>query len=189
MNKRDLQAGRTQEGLILITVLLFLSAIIVPAVMRRGYHPLVGILVFAGLYALFFTYLQIQHYLDGRKARDLPRQESLRATRSERRGFTVLELDGRLDLDAAGILRKELARLLDAGSKFLLLNLAEVRFIGPLGLGVLVEFAVKARTAGGALKLIQPSAQVRGVLESSRVAEAIEIYADEGEAVASIPRQ
>ena len=172
----------------LIVILIILSAVAAPIAKKLGYHPGVGVLAVLALYALYFIYLQIQDYLYQRQRNRLPPRESLTVTAREEHGVTVLDIDGALRLDNCDLLRSQLNQLLNAGKKSIVLDLARLRHIDAAGLGLLVRSCIGARATGGELKLAKPSGQVRRVLESTRLADAIEIYSDEEEAAASFAR-
>jgi anti-sigma B factor antagonist len=193
MDRKSSQGGFHEPEFVtvllaLATLLLLLSAITMPLAKRLGYHPVTGVLVVVGLCALYFIYVRIQLYFRELKENKDRRPEGSGVRLREKHGLTVLDVNGSLGLDNSEILRREFAQLLDAGNKSILLNFAKLRHIDAHGLSVLSGFAIKARAMGGALKLAQPSGQVRQVLEATRLAEAIEIYSDEDQAAASFAR-
>jgi anti-sigma B factor antagonist len=112
----------------------------------------------------------------------------LTITAREKQGITVLDLDGKLSLDNCQNLHDQTTRLLNAGNKAILLNLARLRHIDAAGLGTLLNFLAKARATGGELKLVNVTGEVHKILKATGVADTIEIYSDEEEAAASFTR-
>ncbi|MGW4500531.1 STAS domain-containing protein [Micromonospora sp. NPDC004336] len=92
------------------------------------------------------------------------------------RGCTVLEVRGELDMATSPQLRDGLQRLVDAGDRQVVVDLAGVGFIDSSGLGVLVMMFKTLRDVGGRLCLAAVQPAVRNVLAVTSVDRAIDVY-------------
>lgn len=68
-------------------------------------------------------------------------------------GITVFELEGRIDTEGAVDINLALQAAVSAGQHNMVLDMAEVRYIGSAGLRTLADVRTKNREAGGDLKL------------------------------------
>ncbi|MGC4806829.1 STAS domain-containing protein [Micromonospora sp. DT233] len=103
------------------------------------------------------------------------------------RGCTVLEVHGELDMATSPQLRKGLQRLVDAGDRQVVVDLAGVGFMDSSGLGVLVAMFKALRAADGRLCLAAVQPSVRSVLAVTSVDRAITVYDDVPAAEADAP--
>jgi anti-sigma B factor antagonist len=71
------------------------------------------------------------------------------------------------------------------GESQFVFNLEDVSRIDSSGVGVLVLILTSAKEAGGSLKLVNPSRQVKQVLQMCCVLPLFELFSDEQQAVAS----
>jgi anti-sigma B factor antagonist len=100
---------------------------------------------------------------------------------------TVLELSGLLSLGApyasgpeSGIVLGEQVRdLIDQGRTKLILNLAGVRFVDSSGAGQLAGAFTTARHRNAALKIAQPTSQVRNLLQITRLDSLMDVQETE----------
>ncbi|WP_189170650.1 STAS domain-containing protein [Pilimelia anulata] len=67
---------------------------------------------------------------------------------------TVLEVGGEVDVYTAPRLREELVRLIDSGTRRIVVDLGRVDFLDSTGLGVLVGAMKKLRAADGTFGLV-----------------------------------
>ena len=75
---------------------------------------------------------------------------SMKLTTREVSGVTIVDLSGKITLGEGGMaLREEVRKLLAAGSKKIVLNLAEVNYIDSSGLGELVSAYTAVKTPAG----------------------------------------
>lgn len=81
------------------------------------------------------------------------------------RGWSVVEIDGELDVCCVPRLREVLAR---AGSR-VVLDLSGVTFIDASGLGVLAAAADRASRRGGAVRVVGASRQVSWLVDLTRL--------------------
>lgn len=101
-------------------------------------------------------------------------------------GITVIYVhEERLDAHNSEELKQEMNRLFDSGTKQLLVDLKEVRFIDSSGLGVLVSGFKNASTRQGSLKLCALQSQVKSMFELTRLHRVFDIFQTVDEALES----
>jgi len=98
---------------------------------------------------------------------------------------TLVEVSGRIDSMNANQLGSVLSEQIDGGSLHLVLDLAQVDFMSSAGLRELVTALKKVKRAAGDMRLSQPSARVREVLEMAGLDTIFLIFDSQDEAVAS----
>jgi anti-sigma B factor antagonist len=92
------------------------------------------------------------------------------------RGCTVMQVRGELDMETAPQLRAGLQRLVDAGDRRVVVDLAEVAFMDSSGLGALVTVFRSLSEAGGRLSLAAVQPGVRSVLRITSVDQVVDIF-------------
>jgi anti-anti-sigma factor len=100
-------------------------------------------------------------------------------------GITRVLLDGRLDIQGAAAIDLKM-NVLAGSSKFLLVDLTNVSFLGSMGLRSIVVPAQAVRRRGGKVALFGPVPMVEEVLKASNIHEVIPIFHDLDAAVASL---
>jgi anti-anti-sigma factor len=97
----------------------------------------------------------------------------------------ILELTGRLIFDEDGdrLLRQQVAAVIAAGDRNILLDLHGVRQMDSGGVGTLVAVYLHALKRGGKLKLLRPSERVNRVLHMTHLESAFEVFEHEADAV------
>jgi anti-sigma B factor antagonist len=111
---------------------------------------------------------------------------SLDIREREREGIAVLDLEGRIAVGReAGSLREKVASLAAAGTKNIILNLAQVDYIDSTGLGALVMCATSLRKQGGALKLLDLNKRNLELLVLTKLATVFDLFTDEQDAINS----
>ncbi|HUI57401.1 MAG TPA: STAS domain-containing protein [Bryobacteraceae bacterium] len=104
----------------------------------------------------------------------------------EHEGVAILDLKGRITVGPeAGSLREKVGALNAAGTRNLVLNLADVDYIDSTGLGALVMCATTLRKAGGNVKLLNLNRRHIELLVMTKLATVFEIFTDEQDAVNS----
>lgn len=98
---------------------------------------------------------------------------------------TRVILDGRMDIQGAAAIDLKM-NVLAGSSKFLLLDLTNVSFLGSMGLRSIVLPAQTVKRRGGKMALLNPSPMVEEVLKASNIDEIIPIYHDLDAAVAAL---
>jgi anti-sigma B factor antagonist len=74
---------------------------------------------------------------------------------------------------------------LEAGTRDLLINLADVSTIDSSGIGELVSAYTTVTNRGGSLKLLNLPAKVRDILQITQLVTVFDIFDDEVDAIAS----
>ena len=98
----------------------------------------------------------------------------------------ILDIKGRLTVGPeATQLREQVSALAAAGSKNVILNLAEVDYIDSTGLGALVICATTLRKAGGDVKLLNLNKRNLELLVITKLATVFALFTDEQDAVNS----
>ncbi|MBN2623754.1 MAG: STAS domain-containing protein [Acidimicrobiales bacterium] len=87
-------------------------------------------------------------------------------------------LSGDLDIVTSDGVKRELARLVDAGHTALDLDLSDVGFVDSSGLGVLVAIHRHAASSGGALVLRSVPPQVQRLFEITRLGDLLTVDGD-----------
>ena len=80
----------------------------------------------------------------------------------------TMEVEGRLDLRAAGEVRLQAAAAIAAASGSLVLDLSAVEFIDSSGLGVLAGLQREAARLGGRLAIVVPRGSARQIFALTR---------------------
>ncbi|MGD0646781.1 MAG: STAS domain-containing protein, partial [Acidobacteriaceae bacterium] len=93
---------------------------------------------------------------------------------------------GKITLGEGGVtLRDEVRKLVAAGQKKIVLNLADVNYIDSSGLGELVSAYTAVKNAGGELKLLNLTSKVRDLLVITKLVTVFDVKDDEASAVSS----
>ncbi|HVO03819.1 MAG TPA: STAS domain-containing protein [Candidatus Cybelea sp.] len=101
---------------------------------------------------------------------------------TESAGRLVVALEGEIDLEQAGAVRRALLDSLKKG-RHVLVDLSQVTYIDSSGIASLVEGLQVARKQKNDLGLVAVSQRVRRVLELARLDKVFQIYADLAAAV------
>lgn len=107
------------------------------------------------------------------------------STESMEGGITRVFLDGRLDIQGAAAIDLKM-NVLAGSSRFLLVDLSNVSFLGSMGLRSIVVPAQAVRRRGGKVALFGPVPMVEEVLKASNIHEIIPIFHDLDAAVAAL---
>jgi anti-sigma B factor antagonist len=111
----------------------------------------------------------------------------LRITERSTGDIVVLHLDGHLVFDEGDrFLRERVTALVNAGSRFLLIDLHDVSYVDSGGIGALVEMYMHVMRAGGRLLLLRPSYCAERVLHITHLSSAFQVFGDEAAAVRSL---
>jgi anti-anti-sigma factor len=104
----------------------------------------------------------------------------------EQDGVTVLRLAGHLDSNTTPEFETQLFGVVDAGSRRILIDLAEVDFIGSVALRVFLMAARKLAPGGGTLVVCAPNEAVRDTLEVSGFSKLLQVFESHQEALAHL---
>ena len=111
---------------------------------------------------------------------------SVKLTTREIGGVTIVDTSGKLTLgEGTSSLRTTIRELVAAGSKRIVLNLADVTYIDSSGLGELIGAHTSVITAGGEMKLLNLAKRVHDLLKLTKLYTVFEVFEDEASAVAS----
>jgi anti-sigma B factor antagonist len=99
--------------------------------------------------------------------------------------MVIFVREERLDAHNSDELKVEMNRLFENGTKNLVVDLKEVRFVDSSGLGVLVSGFKNASTRQGSIKLSNLQAQVKSMFELTRLHRVFDIYQTVDEALES----
>jgi anti-sigma B factor antagonist len=92
----------------------------------------------------------------------------------------ILDLSGRITMgEGTLILRDQIQKLLRAGDRKVLLNLADVDYIDSSGLGELVTSFTTVRNQSGQLKLLNLTRRVQDLLQITKLLTVFEVFNNE----------
>jgi len=101
-------------------------------------------------------------------------------------GVTVLSPQGRIVIgDEVTALREKIKELLDAGTKNVLINMANVSYIDSTGVGALVGSFTSIRNQGGQMKLANLGQRVKDILLVTKLLTVFDVYDSEAEGTKS----
>jgi anti-sigma B factor antagonist len=98
-------------------------------------------------------------------------------------GIMVVAPRGDLDMAVADQMKRTLTKLVEDGSRKLLIDLGQVGYVDSSGMGALVASLKHARTLGGDLHLCALQDDVRAIFEMTRLNRAITIHGTRSEAL------
>lgn len=115
------------------------------------------------------------------------RDESLMVNYAVTNGWTVVEVDGDVDIHTAGLVRDAVYRLLEEGHDHFVLDLGFVTFIDSMGLGAIIAAAKRVLGRGGSLRIASASHRVFRVFEVTGLREAYEFHPSTDDATRAAP--
>jgi anti-sigma B factor antagonist len=99
----------------------------------------------------------------------------------------ILDLSGRITIgEGTVIVRDALHKLLNAGDRKFLMNLADVDYIDSAGLGELVMAFTRVRNEGGQVKLLKLTHRLRDLLQITKLLTVFDSFENETEALKSM---
>jgi len=111
---------------------------------------------------------------------------SLEIQQRDREGVLILDLNGRLTVGPeVSIFRDRMQKLIDTGSRQIVLNLQQVDYIDSTGLGALVLCYTSLQRAGGSVKLLNLSRRGIQLLVMTKLTTIFEVFDDEQNAINS----
>ena len=114
---------------------------------------------------------------------------SMKSTLRQVDSVTVVDLSGRITLGEGGTQLRELIReQLGKGTKFVLLNLADVTYIDSSGIGELVSAFTTVSNQGGQLKLLNLTKKVHDLLQITKLYTVFDVHDDEAKAITSFEK-
>ncbi len=110
----------------------------------------------------------------------------MQITERNNNGVTVLDLNGKILLgEGDDVVRDKVRSVIAAGSRKLLLNLADVPYVDSAGLGELVRCHTRVVQAGGSVKLLNLTARMQDLLQITKLVTVFETFESEDSAVGS----
>lgn len=91
-------------------------------------------------------------------------------------GMAVVDLAGAIRGPAAAAVTDSVRRLLDAGHRVIVLNLADVAAVDATGLGALWEASTASRASGGVLRLARVAERLSDLVVLTRLLTAFETF-------------
>ena len=114
----------------------------------------------------------------------------LKLTKRTVDGILAVECSGRIVFgEESSLLREEVKKAIQTGSKRIVLNLAEVSYIDSGGLGTLVALHTTAHNAGCAIKLASLTKRVGDVLQVTKLLTVFDVRGSEYEALEAFRRE
>jgi anti-sigma B factor antagonist len=107
----------------------------------------------------------------------------LRTQVSDVEEWTVVTVDGEIDVATSPTLRERLIGLVNEGSTRLVLDLEAVDFLDSTGLGTIVSVLKRTRTHGGDLRLVCTEARIRRLFEITGLDKALPLHASLDDAI------
>jgi anti-sigma B factor antagonist len=98
----------------------------------------------------------------------------------------IVDLQGKATIGRASeILNNQLRQLIDDGTNKILVNLTDVTQLDSSSISTIMRAFVSLKNRGASLKLLRPRPNVRLVLETLHLLDAIPVAEDEAQAIAS----
>jgi anti-sigma B factor antagonist len=102
---------------------------------------------------------------------------------------TVIRLDGNLmGGPDASFINSKLHELVEAGKRYVVLDLAGVQLMNSSGLGLLIGSVSALKNAGGALKIANASRKIQTLIAITKLSGVLESYPSVESAVASFKK-
>jgi anti-sigma B factor antagonist len=110
---------------------------------------------------------------------------SLEIQRREKEGITILDLNGRLVVGGASLLREKVNEEVVNNHNQIILNLKEVDYIDSTGLGTMVICFTTLQKSGGGLKLVNLNRRNIELMLLTKLSTVFQIFGADQEAVNS----
>lgn len=88
----------------------------------------------------------------------------------------IVDLEGEVDVYTSTQLKQDIARIIDEGVKFVVLNLSKVEYLDSTGLGVLIGSLKRLKENEGNLVIVSPSVRIMRVFEITGLFKIFHIY-------------
>lgn len=103
--------------------------------------------------------------------------------------YAILDLVGEVDAYTAGRFREIMLRVIEEGSKNIIVSMKNVEYIDSSGLGALVGGLKRVSEKNGRILIICDNPQVKKVFEITGLEKVFQIFPTEPEALQAISRQ
>ncbi|MCB1317611.1 MAG: STAS domain-containing protein [Leptospiraceae bacterium] len=111
----------------------------------------------------------------------------MKIDRREENGILILKLTGRFTLEQVPIMTEIVDSAIEAGDRFIILNMLNITDISSSGLGKIMGISRSLELRNGRLALAEPSPVVEYVLDLARMLDVFPVYRSEEEAIKSFP--
>ena len=115
------------------------------------------------------------------------RNESLMVNYAVVNGWTVVEVDGDVDIHTAPMVRDATIGLLDEGHSHLVLDLGFVTFMDSMGLGAVIALTKRIRERKGSLRIAAATSRILRVFDIAAMRDSYEFFPSADEATQSPP--
>jgi anti-sigma B factor antagonist len=109
-----------------------------------------------------------------------PMQIDLHQARGE---VTVVTPKGRLNVATAPLFRERVSKLVEAGTRQIVVDLGEVSFVDSSGIGALIGALKLVRQLGGDLRIARPNRNMQVLLDVTFLSQLLWPYGDVEEAL------
>jgi anti-sigma B factor antagonist len=113
-------------------------------------------------------------------------ENAMKLDRREHESIVIYDLDGDFDSRSAGEAKEQIRTAILNGDKSVIINLEGVSYIDSAGLGTLVSALKTAKENGGNVWLTGLTAQVKMVVELTRLHHVFDIYENLDQALAEL---
>ncbi len=96
--------------------------------------------------------------------------------REERKGLSVVELAGEIDVYTSPKVKDAVGALIDKGVYNLVIDLERVKYIDSTGLGVLIGGLKRVREHGGAVSLVCTNPQIKKIFDITGLVKIFGMY-------------
>jgi anti-sigma B factor antagonist len=103
-------------------------------------------------------------------------ESTMKIESREYEGIRIFDLDGDFDSRTAGDVKEEVRKVIISGKNNVIFNLENVMYIDSAGLGTLVSALKTAKEMGGNVWLAGLTAQVKMVIELTRLHQVFNVY-------------
>jgi len=100
----------------------------------------------------------------------------------------IVELVGEVDISSSRRFKDALSRGTGEGARRVIIDFAKVTFLDSTAIGVVVGGVKDMRALGGSLGIVCPEEDIRGIFETTRLNEILDIYLTRAEALAATKR-
>jgi len=95
----------------------------------------------------------------------------------------ILDLAGRMDINASDSINKHIDQILEKNGKMVLLNFSHIDFVSSPGLVILVSILKKVRKQQGKIILSNLQSYVKEVFEVTQLTKVFDVFDTEEEAI------
>ncbi len=107
----------------------------------------------------------------------------MKIVQSKSGDFTVVAIEGEVDLNSSPQLRKLFSELIDKGTAKIVVNFAKVSYIDSSGLATLIEMMQRQKKDQSSMSLVEMSDKVKSLFEITKLDKLFTIYHTQAEAV------